>query len=235
MAFAIVDVKGVDHVVDLQLGPGMSLSGRFVFEGGAQPESLAGTQLTLTGRQISPGLTVNIFRADASADGTFLAGGLSPGRYVVTASAPGSTPTSGFALKSIVRDGRDLLDSPFELAPGDILTDVVITFTARPAGLTGALLDSSGTPATDYFIIVFSTDSRFWFPSSRRIMAVRPNSAGVYSIRNPPPGEYFLSAVTDVEIGEWFDSGFLQVLVGASPLKITISEGELKRQDLRLK
>jgi hypothetical protein len=235
MAFAVVDVSGADHAMELQLGPGMSLSGRFVFEGGAQPESLAGSQITLAGFQISPGLTVDIFRADASADGTFLAGGLSPGRYLVTATAPGSTPTSGFALKSIVRDGRDLLDSPFELAPGDILTDVVITFTARPAELTGALLDPAGTPVTDYFIIVFSTDSRFWFPSSRRIVAVRPNSAGVYSIRNPPPGEYFLSAVTDVEVGEWFDSGFLNALMASSPLKITISEGEVKRQDLRIK
>ena len=177
---------------------------------------------------------MSIFRTDASADGTFRATGLTPGRFLLRATAPGSTPTSGWALKSIVRNARDLLDAPFELAAGEILSDVVVTFTNRPAELTGTLQNSSGTPTADYFIVVFSTDRTFWFPNSRRIVSVRPNSSGSYSIRNLPPGEYFLSALADVETGEWFDPEFLQALVAASPIRITIGEGEMKRQDLRV-
>lgn len=84
------------------------------------------------------------------------------------------------------------------------------------------------------FIVVFSTNRRFWFPNSRRIVSVRPSSTGSYSIRNLPPGEYFFSVLSDVETGEWFDPEFLQALVAASPIKIAIGEGDKKRQDLRI-
>jgi hypothetical protein len=234
MAFATVDVDGNDLALDLTLQPGMSMSGRFVFDGASPPVSLAGAQVGLEGLHISPGWQVDIFKADAAADGSFRASGLAPGRFLLSAMAPGSTPTSGWALKSMVANTRDLLDAPFELSPGEILSDVVVTFTDRPAELTGALQNSSGTPTSDYFIVVFSTDPKFWFPNSRRIVSVRPNSAGSYSIRNLPPGEYLLSALTDVETGEWFDPDFLRALAAASPIKITIGDGEQKRQDLRI-
>jgi hypothetical protein len=234
MAFATIEIDGTDQTVDLPLRPGMSMSGRFVFEGGASPLNLAGTQLTLEGLQIGPGRQVSVLRTDASADGTFRATGLTPGRFLVRATAPGSTPTSGWALKSIVRNARDLLDAPFELAAGEILSDVVVTFTNRPAELAGTLQNSSGTPTADYFILVYSTNRTFWFPNSRRIVSVRPNSNGAYSIRNLPPGEYFVSALADVETGEWFDPEFLQVLVASAPIRITIGESETKRQDLRV-
>jgi hypothetical protein len=234
MAFARIDVDGADYTVDLTLQAGMSMTGRFVFEGGAAPASLAGTQLTLEGLHISPGSEVSIFRTDAAPDGTFRAVGLTPGRFLLRATAPASTTSSGWALKSIVRDARDLLDAAFELAPGDILSDVLVTFTDRPTELTGALLNLSGIPSADYFILVYSTEPAFWFPNSRRVVSVRPNSAGSYSIRNLPPGEYFVSALTDVETGEWFVPDFLRSLAVGSPIRITIGESEKKRQDLRV-
>jgi hypothetical protein len=216
------------------LQAGMSMSGRFVFEGATPPVNLAGAQLTLEGLQISPGSTVSIFRTDASPDLTFRATGLTPGRFLLRATGPVSTPTSGWAVKSIVRNGRDLLDMPFELAAGEILSDVVVTFTDRPAELTGAVQNASGGPGSDYFVVVFPIDRHFWFPSSRRIVAVRPDSGGTYAVRNLPPGEYFLAALTDVETGEWFDPALLQALAAASPVHVTIGEGEKKRQDLRI-
>jgi hypothetical protein len=42
-----------------------------------------------------------------------------------------------------------------------------------------------------------------------------------------------LVAVTDVEPGEWFDPDFLEQLAAAS-MRITLSDGEKKTQDLRL-
>jgi hypothetical protein len=49
-----------------------------------------------------------------------------------------------------------------------------------------------------------------------------------------PPGEYFLTAVTDAEQNEWFDPQFLAQLVPAS-IKVTIADGEKKVQDIRVK
>ena len=55
-----------------------------------------------------------------------------------------------------------------------------------------------------------------------------------YRIGNLPPGDYFLSAMTDVETGEWFDPEFLQALVVAAPITITIRDGDTLRHDLRI-
>jgi hypothetical protein len=233
-AFATIHVNGADQTADLVLQPAMSISGRFAFEGGVAPGDLAGTNLTLEGLLIGPGMQVERVRADASPDGTFRAEGLLPGRFLLRATGPGSTPATGWAVKSIVANSRDLLDAPFELAPGETLSDVVATFTNRPAELTGLLQSSSGIPAPDYFIVVYSTEQAFWFPNSRRSIAVRPDSTGGYRIRNLPPGDYFLSVLTDVEAGEWFDREFLQALAAAAPIRITIREGDSLRHDLRI-
>lgn len=233
MAFATFDVDGVDATIDLALQPGMSLSGRFAFDGVA-PSNLAGMRLRLEGLQMTPGMEISIFTAEASPDGSFRATGLTPGRFLLSATAPGGTATTGPTLKSIVSKGRELLDAPFELVAGDVASDVVVTFTDRPAEISGTFQNASGTPTPDYFIVLYSTNRTFWFPNSRRVVAVRPTSAGAYTFRNVPAGEYFLVALVDVETGEWFNPDFLQALMATSPMRITIAEGERKRQDLRV-
>jgi hypothetical protein len=48
-----------------------------------------------------------------------------------------------------------------------------------------------------------------------------------------PPGEYYLTAVTDIGPEEQYDPAFLDELVKAS-VRFTLGEGERKVQDLRL-
>jgi hypothetical protein len=59
--------------------------------------------------------------------------------------------------------------------------------------------DASGLAASDYFILVFSTDERAWYQRSRAVAQTRPASDGKFVIRGLPAGEYFLAAVTDVQ------------------------------------
>ena len=63
---------------------------------------------------------------------------------------------------------------------------------------------------------------------------MRPGGDGHFKFQNPPPGDYLIAAVTDVEQGEWNDPAFLEQLVGAST-KISVAEGEKKTQSLRIK
>lgn len=176
-AFGSVAMGGDDRTVDLTLQPGMSVSGRFAFEGAAG---------------------------------------------------------AGWGLRSIIANGRDLLDAPFELQPNESIVDAVVTFTANPSDLSGTLQNASGVPTSDYFIVVFTPDQKFWFPSSRRIVSVRPDTNGTYRLSNLPPGEYLVAALTDIADGEWFDPDFLQALESSSPSRITIAAGEKKRLDLRI-
>jgi hypothetical protein len=48
-----------------------------------------------------------------------------------------------------------------------------------------------------------------------------------------PPGNYLLAAVDDLDPQDLTDQKFLETVAGAS-LKLTLAEGEKKRQDLRL-
>jgi hypothetical protein len=65
------------------------------------------------------------------------------------------------------------------------------------------------------------------------VQAVRPGVDGKYVIRDLPPGDYLLAAVTDVDQDEWQDPAFLERLQPGS-IKVTIAEGEKKTLDLRI-
>jgi hypothetical protein len=67
----------------------------------------------------------------------------------------------------------------------------------------------------------------------RRIRSARPAADGKYSMPGLPPGEYLVTAVTDLEPGEQSDPAFLDVL-SRSAVPVAVLEGEKKTFDLRL-
>lgn len=235
MAFATISVNGDDQIVALTLQRGMAVTGRFAFEGAATPSPLTGARVTLRGLRVDQSRTVSLFTADAQRDGTFSLTGLAPGKFAFEVTAPVSSASGPvWAVQSVVADGRDLLDAPLELQPGERLSDVLVTLTNRPTLVSGVLQNTSGTPTSDYFIVIFSSDPQFWFPNSRRVVAVRPDTRGSYRVPNLPPGEYLIAALTDIETDEWFDPDFLHALGAASPIRITLAVGAQKTQDLRI-
>ena len=80
--------------------------------------------------------------------------------------------------------------------------------------------------------MVASADDKFWTPGSRRIAISRPTSDGRYAVRNLPPGDYLIGAVTDLENGGQYDPEFLKTLSSAS-LRIVLTENQKLSQDLR--
>src|SRR6185295_12856636 len=105
--------------------------------------------------------------------------------------------------------------------------------TDRPTELSGTLQTPAGTPTADYFIIVFARDRAFWTPSTRRSVMARPDSTGKYSIKNLPPGDYLVVAVTDVEYGDWWNPALLERL-SPTAAPVTLAEGEKKMIDLKI-
>jgi len=232
-ALAEVTVDGQDlSGLSLMLQPGFTVSGRIQFEGTASPpQDLTRLRVNLAAVQ-SPGevsLGVSAIQADAS--GSFSIAGVTPGRYRLIASLPSRPDTTVWQPKSSIVNGRDTLDFPLDLR--ESVESAVITLTDRMSELAGAVQDASGEPAPEYYVIVFASDKNYWTPQSRRIRSVRPVADGKYTFRSLPPGEYLLTAVTDIEPGEWYDPALLDQL-SRSALKITLAEGEKKTQDLRL-
>ncbi len=228
-ASADITVSG-DPVSDLVLSlePGMTVSGRVVAEG-TIPIDLTRLRITALVADLMAGETAPVV-ASPDAEGRFTLEGVVPGRYRIGA-YPSSPGAANF--KSSVFNGRDTLDFPIEVKPGEPLTNGVITVVPRLAEITGQLQHDANQPATGFTVIVFTADQRYWTPQSRRVQGLRPATDGRFSFRNLPAGEYRLVAVTDVEAGQWFDPAFLKELVAAS-MSLTLSDGERREQSLRV-
>jgi len=229
------DVSGLAATLE----PGMTVSGRVVFDGKVltPPEDLSRVSVSLRVPPSATGVTLGVPSGQASADGTFTFQGVTPGRYLISATAgvpPGTAPGSGWQVKSATWRGRELLDVPIEIRPSEDLTDLVVTFTDQSAEVSGAMLDNTGRPVSDYNVFLFSTDKAQWFQGSRRMrQPTRPASDGKYRLTGLPPGEYYVAALTDFEPTDIYDATFLEQLIAAS-FKITLAEGEKKVQDLKL-
>lgn len=241
----VVSVSGTDvKGLSLRLQPGLTVSGRVVFEGStAPPSDLSRIRISL-GPGPSGGTTVIVGSSSAvvSGDATFSLTGATPGRYRLLGSVPGTSPpapgasgppTSTWTLKSVVANGVETLDTAFEVGTTD-LAGVVVTFTDHPTELSGSLLDSNGKPAPGYWVVTFTTDRTMWTSGSRRVRTARPDARGQYRVVGLPPGEYYMVALTDLDPGDLSDASFFEQLAAAS-FKITLAEGEKKTQDLKLR
>jgi hypothetical protein len=238
-----VDVNG-ENVTDLSLTlqEAMTVTGRVVFLGKtlAPPPNLSSTRIALA-QMHTGGVILGVPAATVDQTGAFKITGVAPGKYRLTASIPGggsfaggSGAGAGWALRSAVVDGRDVLDTPIDVRPGQSLQNVVVTFTDQPTELAGTLMDGAGKPVAGFAIVVFSTNRASWFPGSRRISpAIQVSSDGKYRALGLPPGEYFLAALTDYEPGDLGDASFLEQ-IAAVAMKVTLGEGEKKPQDLKI-
>lgn len=234
-----LNVAGRDLTdVRLSLQPGMSLSGRIVFEGTEAP--IDSSRITVSVRP-APNQSGPTFGAPpggaASANGTFALSGVTPGLYLMSSgqvSAPNAPPLAGWVVKSIMVKGQDALDVPFEIQPNESLTDVVVTYTSQVTDIAGRLIDGAGQPVSGYFVLMFPTNRTSWRPGSRRLRPpFRTAPDGRYRIANLPPGEYFMVALTEFDSQDLYDPTFLEQ-VAASSFKFTLGEGEKKAMDLKI-
>ena len=227
--------------VTLALAPGMTITGRIEFRSAmtrpgadfksvilnVQPVAIPGVPRIQLG---SPGVKID-------EKGEFTITGVVPGRYRITGNVPGGGnqgPAAGppWRIGSAIVKGRDMLDFPFEVGPGEDITGALVTFTDATQDITGTLQDATGRPATDYTIIAFPADKALW-GVSRRVKTARPATDGKFTLANLPPGDYMMAAVTDLTPNEQNDAAFLETVLPAA-FKITLAPGEKKVQDLRI-
>jgi hypothetical protein len=231
-----ISVSGADQTdIVLRFLPGMKLAGSVVFQGSslARPRDMNTLALALSA---SGTLLGAASRANAVVEpnGRFRFESIAPGTYSLKAALPAPAAAAGWTLKSAMLNGRDLADVPLAVDAGaNDLEGLVVTFTDRAASISGRLVDPGGQPVTRYSIVVATTDRSLWLPNARRIRAVQPATDGSFTVSGLPAGEYAIAAAEDVEAADLADPAFLEQLLAAA-FKVTLADGEQKRQDLRV-
>jgi hypothetical protein len=215
----------------VQLHRGASIAGSVIFEGTRKPsvQSLHSTGvlvLSANGRDLG-----SFAVARLESDAGFRTVEQQPGSYLVRL----LFPQSGWFVKSMQANGRDILCQPLEVA-GSGRRTMTITVTDRPTVVSGTVRNSDGSPATGSAVHLFPADSSCWKdfgPLPYRFRNVRTSDQGMYHFDGVPPGEYFLAAPT-VESDIQHTPESLQGLSKIA-LRIVLRDGSSLVQDLTTK
>ena len=229
---AALDVNGQD-VTDLALTlqPTAQLAGHLVFDE-ALPTAPR-VEVTLVPADPVAGSFVTTLTARVDQD-RFSFPTVPPGRGTAFGPSAMARRTSApWQLASATVGGADAADAPVTIGPAPGPDTAVLTLTRRAAELQGALQDVGGHPTAAYTVVVFSADPANWALNSRRIRAVHLATDASFALRDLPPGEYLVAALTDVEPSDWFNPEFLRT-VEASAVKVMLTAGSRTVQNLRI-
>jgi hypothetical protein len=162
----------------------------------------------------------NALRSSINADGTFQLDDLAwMGRIRITAPA-------GWALKSVMLDGRDIADESHDFQSADV-DGLQVVVTNRLGTLSGTVTDERGPVAAT--VVAFAEDAaKLSFPS-RFIVVTRSSPAGAFRATGLLAGRYRVIALES-------DTADPERLMSLSSLAtpIVLAEGEALSVSLRL-
>ena len=214
------DLTGVRAVV----ARGFRISGRIVTDDETQPLPSQRLGLNFDSRDWP---VSEYSEAMSAADGTFTSAEIPPGMFQLSVPVP-----SGWFVKSVTAQGRDISDLPFEVK--EAMSGVTVTLSRRGASLSGAVRTATGTSDSSAAVLLFPADSRQWLdygPYSRRLRDVRTSRSGTFDIRDLPAGDYLIVAMPPAAM-TW-KPGFLESMSRLAR-RITLGDAEQRTIDLRV-
>ena len=205
----VVVLNGEDlSGVSLVTGSGGMISGRVVADTGAQLPA-PDQRMRITTRPVDAANTFTSFNADngrVKDDWTFEVKDVIGRNWL----AVGSLPT-GWAIRTIDYFGKDLADTPVDVASAQHVEGVTIVLSKTLPTVTGMLFDENNRPA-EGSILIFPDDVEKWEENSRLIRIARPDTTGAFEFRNVIPGDYLMVPLEYVRQGDWSDPEFLRNL-----------------------
>lgn len=185
-------------------GPTGSVSGTVIAADTQQPARFV--QVTLINTAASNANDQGAFRgfggissARTEVDGTFLASGVAPGDYYVTAWAPGYVPERSI-LQAGVNSGSDpaalLAQIPVVHVAADATSTVTVTM-QRGGTISGRILWEDGSPAAGLTVQAMSTDTNVALPAALAAIqspgaqtSATTDDRGGFRVSGLPSGNY---------------------------------------------
>jgi hypothetical protein len=107
--------------------------------------------------------------------------------------------------------GRDVTDAAFEITDSDI-ADLVVTFTDRPASITGVVRSAAAVADPEVSVFMFPADRARWrdaSATSRVVRTVRVDATGSFVFPTVIAGDYYVVAIADGQAYDWPDQKLL--------------------------
>jgi hypothetical protein len=139
---------------------------------------------------------------------------------------------SGWAIKSVLHDGRDVTDA-MEFRGTEDVSGLQIVLTNQVTTVSGTVSNDKGESLKEYSLVVFPDDSSKWTPLSRYLATARPDQNGQFKIEKLPAGNYLAIALDYLEEGDSSDPDFLARVRDAAT-KFGLGDGESKTLSLKL-
>ena len=203
-----VDVSGhdVDGIV-VPLRRPATLSGRIVWTPDAKASSTSPLPVLepADGRPSLGALMPSLFDPRGNSS-MFTIEGLMAGEYLLRIAGGRTT------VESIMWEGQDYADRPFDARAGQDITGVVLTVTNGSSSVAGVVTDGISAVTSGAAVIAFPVEKERWSNygfNPTRLKSVLTTGDGRYRLDGLPVGEYYLLGVPVSDERAWLDPAFL--------------------------
>jgi hypothetical protein len=131
----------------------------------------------------------------------------------------------------VIADGVDVTDVALPFGTRDeSLSDVQIVLTNRLSELSGTVADARGQSVSSYALLIFPSDRDRWYAGSRFFRRSGPETAGTFTVRGLPPGDYFVAPVSGMSVltegvDAWQDPEFLESIASRAT-RAALTDGQ---------
>jgi len=189
----VVETRDISNV-EMSLRPGTNLRGQVVVERRHPKATLALGSLTVRAPLVDGSGFGDALTGRVGRDGSFAIRGLTAGaHHLYIEGLPDS-----WTIKTVMLQGRDVTDRPFDVA-GQPLGDVRVIVVDAASEVAGTVHDAQGQPAREANVLLFSVSPDFWIPGGRRVRLVRADADGRFVVRGLPAGAYLAAAPISID------------------------------------
>jgi hypothetical protein len=228
---AFVTVRDGDPApIEVGLKPATTLAGRITYEG-PQPSASQSLPMTIrpVDRDMNPRTTVLLPGFSGNRNGTFELGGLFGQAYLAARS-----PRPEWYVKSIMVNGQDILDTPYDFGSGRTIAGAEIVVSSMTATASGRVTDERLAPARDSTVVIFPASRDKWASGSQWVKTARPVQDATFRIPGMPPGEYWIAAIDRIDEGATASEPGLLDSLSFRATRISLNEGQTQDVTLRL-